>query len=71
MSQYWVYILASVDGFTKRYGVHKLVYFEEHANAESAITREKQIKRWKREWKMNLIEQQNPHWDDLYHALNN
>ena len=45
-----------VDGFSKRYGVHTLVYFEPHASAEAAITREKNIKAWKRRWKLELIE---------------
>ena len=55
-----------VEGFTKRYGVHTLVWFEQHATMESAIAREKAIKEWKRRWKLDLIEQQNPEWRDLY-----
>ena len=55
-----------VDGFTKRYGVHDLVWFELHASMHSAITREKNIKEWKREWKLKLIEKDNPEWRDLY-----
>jgi len=58
-----------VDGFTKKYGVHRLVWFETHESAESAITREKQIKKWKRTWKLNLIEQINPKWIDLYESI--
>jgi putative endonuclease len=58
-----------VDGFSKRYGLHRLVYYEEHGTAESAIRREKQIKEWKRAWKIELIERQNPHWIDLYPAI--
>jgi putative endonuclease len=58
-----------VDGFTRRYGVHDLVYFEHHENAESAITREKQIKKWRRAWKVDLIEKSNPQWLDLYHGI--
>jgi putative endonuclease len=55
----------AVDGFTKDHHVHHLVFLEKHQNAEAAISREKRIKRWKREWKMNLIEQDNPKWEDL------
>jgi putative endonuclease len=54
------------EGFTKRYGVHTLVWFEQHETMESAIAREKAIKEWKRLWKLDLIEQQNPEWRDLY-----
>ena len=55
-----------VDGFSKKYNVHRLVWYEIHESAESAITREKQIKKWKRAWKLKLIEQTNPEWIDLY-----
>jgi putative endonuclease len=58
-----------VDGFTKKYGVHRLVYFEFHASMIEAIIREKQIKRWYREWKINLIEKDNPDWRDLWPTL--
>ena len=54
-----------VPGFTKQYGVHRLVYLEETSDVEAAIKREKQIKHWKREWKVELIEEQNPEWEDL------
>jgi putative endonuclease len=54
-----------IDGFTKRYSVHELVWFEQHATMESAITREKAIKEWKRRWKLELIEKTNPEWRDL------
>ncbi len=53
------------DGFTKRYQIHRLVYYETGGTMESAIVREKQIKRYKREWKRNLIERENPMWNDL------
>jgi putative endonuclease len=53
-------------GFTARYGVDTLVWFEAHDSVEAAIRREKQIKEWKREWKFNLIERDNPHWVDLF-----
>jgi len=55
-----------VDGFTKRYGVHFLVWYEVHQSAETAFTREKQIKKWNRTWKLELIEKDNPEWNDLY-----
>jgi len=55
-----------VGGFTKRYRVHYLVYYELHENMESAMGREKQIKKWKRSWKLELIEKQNPDWKDLW-----
>jgi putative endonuclease len=55
-----------VDGFTKQYRVHNLVWYELHADMITAIEREKNIKEWKREWKLNLIEKKNPDWRDLY-----
>ena len=58
-----------IEGFTKKYGVHSLVYYELHENILSAITREKQIKKWKRQWKIELIEKNNPNWKDLYFEL--
>ena len=58
-----------VDGFTKKYRVHLLVYYESTFNVLSAIKKEKQLKKWKREWKMNLIERNNPQWNDLYYKL--
>ncbi|MDD5289086.1 MAG: GIY-YIG nuclease family protein [Dehalococcoidales bacterium] len=58
-----------VEGFTKRYGVHSLVYFEQCENIESAITREKQMKKWMRRWKLDLIEKMNPSWKDLYNDI--
>ena len=58
-----------VDGFTKKYAVHNLVWFEAHEDIQVAITREKNIKAWKRAWKIELIEQANPEWLDLYNGL--
>ena len=58
-----------VPGFTKRYGVNKLVYFEVFEDPTSAIAREKQIKKWHREWKIRMIEDTNPEWLDLYQSL--
>ena len=55
-----------VPGFTRRYGIHMLVYFEETSDIQSAIVREKQMKKWNRAWKLSLIEQTNPTWRDLY-----
>jgi len=57
-------------GFTKRYGLKLLVWYEHHDRMEEAITREKQIKSWKRAWKIELIEKLNPTWRDLYEELN-
>jgi len=57
------------DGFTKRYGVHNLVWYEMHQSPESAIQKEKELKKWRRAWKLDLIEQQNPGWKDLYEEL--
>lgn len=58
-----------VEGFTKRYGIHRLVWYELHPDMESAIIREKNIKEWKRQWKLKLIESFNPDWKDLYEGL--
>jgi putative endonuclease len=59
----------AVPGFTARYGVDKLVWFEAHDSAEAAIRREKQINEWRRDWKITMIERDNPHWIDLYPSL--
>ncbi len=59
----------AVPGFTRRYRVHRLVYFETLDSIDAAITREKQLKRWNRAWKVQLIEELNPNWDDLYPAI--
>jgi putative endonuclease len=59
----------AVPGFTKRYAVHRLVYFEAHDAIESAIIREKRLKRWRREWKRGLIEQRNPGWRDPFDEI--
>jgi len=56
-----------VKGFTKQYGLGKLVYFESYQYVNDAILREKRLKKWKRQWKINLIEEENPHWSDLAH----
>jgi len=61
--------IGAAEGFTRRYNVHRLVYFEPHDQIEFAIQREKRIKRWNRAWKISLIERENPHWSDLYPTL--
>lgn len=62
----WEHKTGAVDGFTKHHDVHRLVYFEHHETMPDAILREKRIKRWKRAWKIALIEQANPLWRDRY-----
>ena len=62
----WEHKNELVEGFTRRYKIHLLVWFELHERMESAIAREKILKHWKREWKLNLIERTNPAWRDLY-----
>jgi putative endonuclease len=59
----------AVRGFTARYGVDKLVWYETYDDPMNAITREKDVKNWRREWKINLIESENPDWIDLYHDI--
>jgi putative endonuclease len=61
----WQHKHDQIEGFTKKYRVHTLVYYELHTDMIEAITREKQLKKWNRVWKMELIEKQNPHWRDL------
>ncbi|MDB5458650.1 MAG: excinuclease subunit, N-terminal [Caulobacteraceae bacterium] len=58
------------SAFAKRYGVHRLVHSEYFEDIETAIHREKRLKKWNRRWKIDLIEQDNPHWADLYEGLN-
>ena len=65
----WQHKDGLIEGFTRQHCVHALVWFETHATMESAITREKAIKEWKRAWKIDLIEQANPYWRDLYDDL--
>jgi len=60
---------SEVPGFTKRYGVNRLVHYEVFENVWDALTREKRLKKWNREWKIKLIEQDNPEWRDLYEDL--
>jgi putative endonuclease len=58
-----------IRGFTSQYDVHLFVWYQGYDNPTSAIEREKELKKWRREWKANLIEQDNPNWDDLYPAI--
>ena len=65
----WQHKNGSFDGFSKRYGCKILVWFELADTMEAAILREKQIKEWQRAWKLRIIEERNPKWDDLYESL--
>jgi putative endonuclease len=65
----WEHRQKATPGFTERYNIGRLVYFVELATAHEATTREKQIKKWNRAWKLRLIEETNPNWDDLYQGL--
>ena len=58
-----------VEGFTKNYAVHRLVWYEQHESMDSAIKREKALKKWNRAWKIELIEKTNPKWTDLYDEI--
>ena len=62
----WQHKEGVAEGFTKEHGVKTLVWYEVHESMESAVAREKAIKEWRREWKLSLIEKQNPEWRDLY-----
>jgi len=66
----WEHRSGAAHGFTKRYSVKRLVYVEEFRTAEAAIRREKAIKRWPRQWKINAIEHENPEWFNLYRRVN-
>ncbi len=59
-----------VEGFTKDHNIHRLVYYEEYNQIDNAISREKQMKKWNRKWKLQIIEKDNPGWRDLYEELN-
>ncbi len=65
----WQHKSDLVAGFTRKYGVHQLVWYELHATMHEAIAREKAIKEWKRAWKIELVEQSNPQWRDLYDGI--
>lgn len=66
MKRVWEHKNETADGFTKKYGVKNLVYYEIFNDPENAIKREKQLKKWNRPWKMRVIEEMNPKWEDLY-----
>jgi putative endonuclease len=65
----WQHREALAEGFTKKYDVKQLVWYELHNDVHAAITREKQIKKWNRAWKIELIQEQNPLWRDLYEDI--
>lgn len=65
----WEHRNNMVEGFTRRYDVHRLGWYEMHESMELAIKREKRLKEWKRKWKLELIESVNPNWEDLYHTI--
>jgi putative endonuclease len=69
IARVWQHKNHAVEGFTRRYVVGRLVWFEAHETMVSAIEREKQLKKWRRAWKLELIEQANPEWRDLYDDL--
>lgn len=65
----WQHRCEFAEGFRKRYGVHRLVWYEVHETMESAILREMALKKWNREWKIRLIQETNPKWKDLYEEI--
>jgi putative endonuclease len=65
----WEHKIRGASGFTAKYGIDRLVWFERHETLEWAMTRERRMKGWKRSWKIQLIEQDKPHWIDLYPGL--
>ena len=69
LERVWQHKNELVEGFTKKYEVHRLVWYEAHETMESATAREKVLKKWERAWKIRLIEKQNPSWNDLYKEL--
>ena len=69
VSRIWKHKNNVMEGFTKRHNIHVLVWYELHGNMEYAILREKRLKKWKRAWKLELIESMNPGWQDLYWTI--
>ena len=65
----WEHKNSLAEGFTRKYSVYNLVWYELHENMETAILREKRLKEWKRKWKLELIETSNPKWNDLYDTI--
>ena len=69
LQRIWQHKNDLAEGFTKKYSIHSLVYYEVHTEMLAAIQREKQLKKWNRQWKINLIEKLNPTWNDLWQDL--
>jgi putative endonuclease len=69
LKRVWEHKVKAVSGFTAKYDVDRLVWYEQHHSLESAFARERQVKEWKRAWKIQLIEADNPQWVDLYTSL--
>jgi putative endonuclease len=69
MQRIWQHRTEVIPGFTKQYGVKTLVWYEQHETRESALTRERQLKKWNRSWKLKLIVRMNPAWRDLWNDL--
>ena len=69
MARIWQHKNKTFKGFTSKYDVNRLVWYEAHESREAVLTRERQIKEWKRAWKIKLIEEENPCWNDLYEGL--
>jgi len=69
LKRVWEHRNDVVEGFTKKYEIFKLVYFEQFDDVENAIKREKRLKKWNRAWKIRLVEELNPNWDDLYPSI--
>ena len=69
LKRVWEHKEGVVEGFTTKYGVHKLVWYEVHREIEAAIVREKRLKHWNRDWKIKLVEEENPGWSDLFIGL--
>lgn len=71
LKRVWEHKSKKVKGFTEKYGVDRLVYYEQTNDVRGALQREKTLKRWKRSWKLELIEKENPEWEDLYEKIVN
>lgn len=69
ISRIWKHKNEAVEGHTEKYNIKQLVYFEQHLTMEEAILREKRLKKWNRQWKINLIEKSNPEWLDLWNEI--
>ncbi len=66
LKRMWEHKNSINEGFTKKYKIHMLVYYETHSTFENAVIREKKLKNWRREWKIDLVEKTNPSWEDFY-----